>query len=281
MTSSRIVKAAAVCLLLFQSANASSATTSEAPIDKDQAQSADRSVEWLSSCEDCPDFVPVPAPPKGMRRIAYAAVYELTWSQYLASVEDGDCKFPLHHKADGSDFSPDERRKFNLNWTASKLRLSDVACFKAWLQKRLPAGYSVDTPTAQEWIWLAKAGSDSPQFSSESANLLHTRIIDSDPTPPRVPVPDRNFALTCGPVGRMPPNAWGLFDMFGQHHEITSGIRKKGPSGRVLVVELRGGSCLTSAAKVLIDTPSNAVMESDGDRVIAEYAVRLIILKNN
>ena len=235
----------------------------------------------LPACNGCPPFVAVPEPPAGMRRITHAAVYELTWSQYLPAVEDGSCQFPVR-AADGQELTPDERRKFDLNWTATRLRLSDLACFKAWVQRQFPAGYTVDIPNGDEWIWLAKAGSNTVEISAETAVLLESeRALGGYNRPPKISIPATDVrVLYCSPIARMRPNAWGLYDMVGHAHEITSGIKPlgKGRAVRIPVVELRGGNCLTPAAKVPIHTPANGGLDRDSDSVLPDYAVRLVIV---
>lgn len=237
------------------------------------------------ACKECPPFVAVPAAPAGMRRISHVAAYELTWAQYLRAVDDGSCTFPLR-TASGVAIASEERRKFDLNWTASKLRLSDVACFKSWIQRKLPAGYTVDIPNGQEWIWLAKAGSVAPKISAQGAVLLESESFFgsfAEPESLRLPVTGEVSSLYCGTVGRMPPNAWGLYDMIGQHQEITSWARPqgKGVLAKFQIVELRGGSCLTPVTKVPIDTASNGMVFGDGDTIAPDYAVRLIIIRTS
>lgn len=212
-----IVKLPIMCALAALCSQAYAGSAENLPATSGKADAIIQSGIALFMCEGCPPFVAVPSPPPGMRRITHAAVYELTWSQYLPAVEDGSCKFPLA-KPDGSPLSAEERRQFDLNWTAGKLRLSDVACFKSWIQRRLPAGYTTDIPTGAEWIWLAKAGASQPKISAQTAVLLESEAILGSYgllAKPRVPATKPNAVHSCGLVGRMPPNAWGLLDVTG------------------------------------------------------------------
>jgi formylglycine-generating enzyme required for sulfatase activity len=109
------------------------------------------------------------------------------------------------------------------------LTIDDARAYVAWLSKKTGKTYRV--PSEAEWEYVARAGTTTMQTWSDSfdnicafANVAdQTRVAAhriSDPDPTRF-FPCNDDFVYAAPVGRFPPNPWGLYDMIGNIWEWT------------------------------------------------------------
>jgi formylglycine-generating enzyme required for sulfatase activity len=244
-------------------------------------------------CENCPVFVRVPDTPSELREIQYVAKYELTWSDYLKSVDDGVCTFPGQQELAAAGFSeiPESLR---MHWTITRLTLGQVDCFKDWLSSKSDLNF--DVPTHDEWKWFARAGvstkypwGDEPDASKASVNGTVAAVPGHKiyPNSYRLYPPEvKGIDPICGPVGQFSSNSWGLHDIVGLHQELTSttidryeyhrsrGLeipQWKGQAGRFLA----GGSCFDRASDANFDEVSMSPIEKDGG-LVGRFGVRFV-----
>lgn len=245
-------------------------------------------------CEGCPVFVRVPDPPEGLRRIKYAAKFELTWNEYLASVDDGICPFP-------DDINPSTGLPFNrpipdalrIDWPVVDLLIEEANCYVDWLEAK--SGLDVEIPTGEEWRWLARGGGSSRYPWGEEPDASKAQVRDT----PDFRMHDFSFGLSlpqvrgrdvvCGPGGRFPPNGYGLYDMIGLNAEVSSdekdyydrlvGLGFSPPEaarGRTWR-SIHGGGCITPISQATIDDDKGFSLPTKG--WLYPFAVRLILFQ--
>jgi formylglycine-generating enzyme len=107
----------------------------------------------------------------------------------------------------------------------------DVQAYCAWARLRLP--------TLEEWEIACRAGSSTDYFFGsddsrigEYANIWH----GSD----HLKADHLDGYMYTSPVGRFKPNAWGLYDMYGNVFEFCTG--KLSPTESSTIAHARGGS---------------------------------------
>jgi formylglycine-generating enzyme required for sulfatase activity len=113
---------------------------------------------------------------------------------------------------------------------------NDAEAFCDWLSKKEGRHYRL--PTEAEWEYCCRAGTTTPYNTGESIRLDQANYNGDHETTP---------------VGKFPPNAWGLYDMHGNvwqwcqdwysaAYASDEATDPSGPSSGVFRV-LRGGSC--------------------------------------
>lgn len=189
----------------------------------------------MKPCKDCPVFVRVPTPPAEMRKISFVAKYELTWNNYLAAVDAGNCPIPQPYRK-GIDAERTERSnevvadhlsEFRIDWPIAVLGSSEIECYIGWLQNRTP--YRVSLPRAREWEWFARAGRPDWRFPWGNEVDPHREALPGSEIAPAdalaVPNLSESSATPIGVrVGLFPPNPWGIHDLMGNVQELTSDI---------------------------------------------------------
>lgn len=255
------------------------------------------------TCENCPTFVPVPAPPASMRRISHVANVELTWNQYLAAHDNGACPIPRSDNAlhgEPKRELDDHIELFRIDWPATKLGPAEIDCYADWLSERL--GREVAIPTADEWLWFARSGregirfpwGDDPNGGAAAIGGMDAIRAGRRDHEVRVPYADWPRArhvsrhLNAVKVGQYPPNDWGLYDVFGNAWELTADISDWTPppdgprpnpfagSRQVRIVGESHGLADWEAAS--LEGGPNYVMIING-RYSASVAVRFVLLE--
>src|SRR4051794_6437334 len=129
----------------------------------------------------------------------YAGVTEVTLGQYR--------KFKPGHKVEGADdeFNEDARPAAMVNW-------ADGRAFCAWLsaqdeEKKTGRVYAL--PSEAQWEWAARAGTATSRYFGETdKEQAKFSWFNSTYTPnPKAETMGRGRQ----PVGKLPPNAWGLY----------------------------------------------------------------------
>jgi len=103
---------------------------------------------------------------------------------------------------------------------------------------RMPEDYLRRTgyrlPTEPEWEYAARAGTSTSRFFGESDSLLGQYAWYSRNPPKRKSDPvDPNDPQRTTPVGRLKPNPYGLFDIYGNVWEWTQSRVLSYPAGRI------------------------------------------------
>lgn len=129
--------------------------------------------------------------------------YEVTNAEWSACVADGAC-------ANVGPQSKEARAPVgNVSW-------GNVQAYIAWLSKKTGQPYFL--PSESEWEYAARAGTSTPWNTGEA-------IIADDANILKV----FNRAV---PVGSFPPNAFGLYDIYGNVAEMTADCVSDGYFGR-------------------------------------------------
>lgn len=156
-----------------------------------------------------------------------------------------------------------------MNHPVTGISYRDVIAFCEWANVRLP--------TFEEWEVAAKAGSDGAYSKGvslgnikEYANIWHGRNhLLADTT---------DGYVTTSPVKSFKPNAWGLYDVFGNVFEFCDG--RLGKDGDRRVAHARGGSwwcsqtsCAAFNSVFIGSVHPNASFSNLGFRVVKKIAI--------
>ncbi len=185
------------------------------------AHSGEPSPTLLRDCAECPEVVALAAGSfrmgspaeeadrgrdEGLRpgvRIAAFAMgrYEVTVAQYLACVQAGACAAPL--------WQSDRRLFSNLGASVEAAQHPIVGVswqqaqsYVQWLSQTTGKNYYL--PSETQWEYAARAGSTTAWSFGNAADPANQYAWSED-----------NSANALHPVGRLRPNAWGLYDMHG------------------------------------------------------------------
>ncbi len=160
-------------------------------------------------CPECPEMVVVPAGRFVMgadgrsptERPAHAARvpqplafsrYEITFDEWEACVADGGCaKVPDDH-----GWGRGGRPVINVSW-------EQAAGYAAWLTRK--TGYRYRLPSETEWEYAARGGTATAYWWGDEPGRGNANCRDCAAEPSRMTLP----------VGRFPPNPFGLHDMLG------------------------------------------------------------------
>ena len=179
-----------------------------------KGQGAPGNFAEIVDCDRCPVMVMLPAGDFSMGDLAndgrktelparsvsiekpfYIGKFEITFDQWDACFEAGDCE----HKPSDGNWGRGDRPVGNVNWF-------DARAYVAWLSKITGETYRL--PSEAEWEYAARAGTTTRYpWGNEFKESMAV-------------------CLTCGTghgasfeIGRMPPNNFGLFAMVGLQRE--------------------------------------------------------------
>jgi formylglycine-generating enzyme required for sulfatase activity len=165
----------------------------------------------------------------------YLGVTEVTLGQYR-------CFRPGHRIGGAEDpFNANDRPAAMLSW-------HDARAFCAWLTDRpeeRAAGRVYSLPTEAQWEWAARAGTTTSRyFGDTDKNQADYSWFNVTYTPnPQHESKGRGRQ----PVGRLKPNAFGLYDMLGNVWEWCEERRTDEATGEERDPVMRGGSWRSGA----------------------------------
>lgn len=231
----------------------------------------------IQDCADCPQLVSVPAgeftmgsspkeklreldeePAHRVRVTGAMAVgkFEITRAQFAVfAKETGHDAKPGCHSMRGGFFHKNPKATWQSPGFEQKpdepvvcVSWEDAKAYVAWLSKKTLKQYRLLNEA--EWEYAARAGSTGRRYWAEAddgATCRYASVADASyksvsPGAPLFPCSD-GFQFTA-PVGRFPPNAFGLHDMLGNVWEWVEDCWNEGYSGAPdMAVPRVSGSC--------------------------------------
>jgi formylglycine-generating enzyme len=179
--------------------------------------------------------------------------YEITFDQY-----DMFCEATGRKKPDDSGWGRGKRPVINVNWY-------DAEAFAEFMGCRLP--------TEAEWEYACRAGTNTTFYSG---NNLTTLQANFDGNFPYNNNPKGEFRAKTIPVGSFEPNAFGLFDMYGNVWEWCSDwygdypsdaqTNPKGVESGGSKVQ-RGGCWGTRGPRLRSATRDDAILNGSNNRI--------------
>ena len=192
----------------------------------------------------------------------YVGVTEVTLGQYR--------RFKPGHEVPGAapEFNADDMPAAMVSW-------NDAQAFCQWLSE-LPdeqrANRTYVLPTEAQWEWAARAGTTTTRyFGDTDKGQADYSWFNHTYTPnPQHETDGRGRQ----PVGRLKPNAWGLFDMLGNVWEWCADRRSNETTGEEWQPAMRGGSWRSGAfhCTAVAHDPGDANSKADniGLRVVCQ-----------
>ncbi len=165
----------------------------------------------------------------------YLGVTEVTLGQYR--------RFKAGHKVEGADeeFNADDRPAAMVSW-------HDARAFCAWLTERpeeKAAGRVYALPTEAQWEWAARAGTTTSRYfgDTDKDQADHSWFNVTYTPNPKTESKGRGRQT----VGKLKPNAFGLYDMLGNVWEWCEDRRGDEATGEARDPVMRGGSWRSGA----------------------------------
>jgi formylglycine-generating enzyme required for sulfatase activity len=190
----------------------------------------------------------------------YLGTTEITLGQYR--------RWKSNHTVAGAaaEFNADDRPAAMMSW-------EDANAFCRWLsdqpdEKRAGRVYAL--PTEAQWEWAARAGTATTRyFGDTDKEQLQYSWFNHTYTPnPKHEEKGRGRQ----PVGKLKPNAWGLYDMLGNVWEWCGDRRTDEATGETRDPVMRGGSWRSGAfhCTAVAHDPGDPKMKADniGFRVV-------------
>lgn len=165
----------------------------------------------------------------------YLGTTEVTMGQYR--------KFKAEHQvADaGAEFNKDDVPVAMVSW-------NDARAFCTWLSDQpaeKKAGRVYSLPTEAQWEWAARAGTATSRYfgDTDKGQTDYSWFNSTYTQNPKHEADGRGRQ----PVGKLKPNAWGLYDMLGNVWEWCEDRRVDETTGETRDPVMRGGSWRSGA----------------------------------
>jgi formylglycine-generating enzyme len=194
----------------------------------------------------------------------YLGSTEVTLGQYR--------KFKAGHRVEGAadEFNADDRPAAMISW-------KEAGEFCEWLSKQKDeSGKHYALPTSAQWEWAARAGSALSRHygDSDKEQAKYTWFNVTYTQNPKNEEKGRGRQ----PVGKLLPNAWGLYDMLGNVWEWCSDKTSDAATGESRDPIMRGGSWRSGAfhCTSVAHDPGSANQKGDniGFRVMCAIEVK-------
>ena len=131
--------------------------------------------------------------------------YAVTFKEY-----DRFCQASQSEKPDDEGWGRGKRPVINVSW-------HDAMAYAQWLSEQTGQQYRL--PTEAEWEYACRAGTITP---FNFGKTITPEQVNYDGDYPYVSGQEKGwYREQTVPVGSLPPNAWGLYDMHGNVHEWT------------------------------------------------------------
>lgn len=165
----------------------------------------------------------------------YLGTTEVTLAEYR--------KYKQAHRIDGADpeFNEDDRPAAMVSW-------HDARGFCDWLSSQpaeKAAGRVYALPTEAQWEWAARAGTKTSRYfgDTDKDQAKHSWFnVTYTPNPKQ-----ESMGRGRQPVGRLPPNAFGLHDMLGNVWEWCGDRHADAATGEIREPVMRGGGWRSGA----------------------------------
>ncbi|WP_371416830.1 formylglycine-generating enzyme family protein [Sphingosinicella sp. BN140058] len=172
-------------------------------------------------CPDCPQLSRIEIPESvGTRaRVLTVGRFEVTWKEYLKSVDDASC--PIPSLLDGTKVDPrDPRLRDRVAVTG--MGYKGAECYVQWLSRRTGKVYRL--PTVEEWEFAARGGAASryPWGDALGFNNALVGTAFDMLRYPMIDVYDQRMPSNIRVTGLLSPNRFGLHDVVGNAFELTS-----------------------------------------------------------
>lgn len=233
MASFYAICGAAAALPLSQSASSASLSPHQQP------------VAPIVQCKGCPAMVRISVKGNPLVVGLLVARTELTWRDYLVSVDEAGCAAPRNRSSRPIDIRSAALRD---NYPMTSITPDEIACYIDWV--RAKSGKPYRLPTEAEWKAIASIGlrrevtlGELPSDSGYLLNRTRSDTVDQD---------SRDIVRWRGivPVGLYAPSAVGIYDLFGNASEATSDrdiLPRKGGGAPFSTVIVMGGRVTSGA----------------------------------
>ncbi len=230
----RLTLATSVAVFLAQPA---ASEVSEPPrITKAYAGYPSPKQDYIRDCSNCPPMaaIQVRAGENPLRPAPYTLLvgrYEVTWAEYLRSVDEANCTPPILLNRSRSNPEVEDRARSNPKderlrdrVAVTGVSLADITCFTSWLSRRTGKRYRL--PTSHEWEVAARSGAKTRYPWGDELGF-NNAFVDSAFDFRRYPIKGFGGPRSVSNIretGLLAPNASGLFDVIGNAWELTSTI---------------------------------------------------------
>jgi formylglycine-generating enzyme required for sulfatase activity len=201
-----------------------------------------------------------------LARPFFMGVTEVTLGEYR--------KFKPGHRIEGAEeeFNADDRPAAMVSW-------NDARAFCAWLSEQpreKQAGRVYSLPAEAQWEWAARAGTKTSRYFGESdkGQPEHSWFnVTYTPNPKH-----ESNGRGRQPVGKLKPNAFGLYDMLGNVWEWCADRHADPTTGETREPVMRGGSWRSGAfhCTAVAHDPGDPNLKADnlGFRVVCQVPGR-------
>lgn len=226
--------------------------------------------EPIVQCAGCPAMVRIAGNADPLVANMLVGRTEVTWREYLLSVDEAGCPFPRNPTGSPLDVrSPAVRDGYPM----TSIKPDEIDCYIGWLKAKSHKPYRL--PTEREWQAFAAIGlprnvtfADLP---TDVGYVLRRARFD-------LFAPDARDVVKWGVIVTTrlyPPSSAGLYDLFGNAEEATSdreALPRRGGGKPFSLVIVKGGDVLSHADfRPLLDRSrlsASSLSNSVGFRVV-------------